>query len=195
MVTLTTGIMLLLFTCMHTWTWWIFRRCSAFAPTAYEVVRDCLKFEKHRITGYVTERLTLQAEWRRRHVDTASEVTVGKIHRTHQKRRNEDVRSGCSPWHRRWLRWCWRDLYKTTSLVSQAVVPTSKELLHCLTAKAGRDHGQQCLRTPNNVYTVSQFNVWQTFLTKICYLENSVRANILRSVAQRRTSKTTMVVH
>jgi hypothetical protein len=62
MVTLTTGIMLPLFTCMHTWMWGIFRRCPAFAPTAYEVVRDGLKFEKHRVTGHVTERLTLQAE-------------------------------------------------------------------------------------------------------------------------------------
>jgi hypothetical protein len=46
-VTLTTGIMFLLFTCMHIWVWVILRRWSACAPIAYEVVRDCQKFEKH----------------------------------------------------------------------------------------------------------------------------------------------------
>jgi hypothetical protein len=47
MVTLTTGIMFLLFTCVHFWVWGIVWRWSAWAPTAYEVVRDCRKFEKH----------------------------------------------------------------------------------------------------------------------------------------------------
>jgi hypothetical protein len=28
-------------TCMHFWVWGILRRCSACAPTACEVVRDC----------------------------------------------------------------------------------------------------------------------------------------------------------
>jgi hypothetical protein len=46
MVTLTTG-MFLLFTCMHIWVWRILRRWFVCAPTAYEVVRDCRKFEKH----------------------------------------------------------------------------------------------------------------------------------------------------
>jgi len=41
MVTLTTGIMFLLFTCMHFWVWGILRKWSACAPTAYEVVRVC----------------------------------------------------------------------------------------------------------------------------------------------------------
>jgi hypothetical protein len=47
MVNLTTGIMFLLFTCMHFWVREILRRWFASAPTAYEVVRDCSKFEKH----------------------------------------------------------------------------------------------------------------------------------------------------
>jgi hypothetical protein len=49
MVTLTTGIMFLLFTCMHFWVWGIFAKevGSASAPTVCEVVRDCRKFEKH----------------------------------------------------------------------------------------------------------------------------------------------------
>jgi hypothetical protein len=47
MVTVTTGIRFLLFTYMYfcvceTLRWWYAR-----APTAYEVVRDCRKFEKH----------------------------------------------------------------------------------------------------------------------------------------------------
>jgi hypothetical protein len=46
MVTLTTGIMLLLFTCLHFCVWGILRK-SACVPTAYEVVRGCWKFEKH----------------------------------------------------------------------------------------------------------------------------------------------------
>jgi hypothetical protein len=33
MVTLTTGLMFLLFTCIHPWVWGILRRWSAFAPT------------------------------------------------------------------------------------------------------------------------------------------------------------------
>jgi hypothetical protein len=47
MVTLTTSIMFLLFTCMHFWLWEILRRRSTCPPTAYEVARDCRKFEKH----------------------------------------------------------------------------------------------------------------------------------------------------
>jgi hypothetical protein len=46
MVTLTVGIMFLLFTCMQFWAWGILRRWSACAPTACEVIRDCGKFEK-----------------------------------------------------------------------------------------------------------------------------------------------------
>jgi hypothetical protein len=46
-VTLTTGMIFFLFTCMHFWVWRILRRWPAHAPTAYEVVRDCRKFEKH----------------------------------------------------------------------------------------------------------------------------------------------------
>jgi len=47
MVTLTTAVMFLLFTCMHFWVlgilwWWV--TC---VPTSYEVVRDCQKLEKH----------------------------------------------------------------------------------------------------------------------------------------------------
>jgi hypothetical protein len=45
-VTLTTGMVLLLFTCMHIWAWRILRRWYACAPTAYEVVRNCRNFEK-----------------------------------------------------------------------------------------------------------------------------------------------------
>jgi hypothetical protein len=47
MVTLTTGVVFLLFTCMHIWAWRILLRWSACALTAYEVVRDCRKLEKH----------------------------------------------------------------------------------------------------------------------------------------------------
>jgi hypothetical protein len=43
MVTLTTRIMFLLFTCMHL----ILRRYSVCASSASEVVHDCQKFEKH----------------------------------------------------------------------------------------------------------------------------------------------------
>jgi hypothetical protein len=47
MVTLATSIMFILLTCMQFWIrgilwWW-----SARAPTAYEVVHNCRKFEKH----------------------------------------------------------------------------------------------------------------------------------------------------
>jgi hypothetical protein len=45
MVPLTTGIMFLLFTCMHFWVWGVIRRWSACVPTAYEVavcLRRCL---------------------------------------------------------------------------------------------------------------------------------------------------------
>jgi xanthine/uracil permease len=56
MVTLATGIMFLLFTCMHFWGWEILR-WTACAPTAYEVNRDCRKFEKHwsKLQNYVNE--------------------------------------------------------------------------------------------------------------------------------------------
>jgi hypothetical protein len=47
MVTLTTGIMFLLFTCMHFWVWGILRMWFALVPTAYKVGHDCRKFEKH----------------------------------------------------------------------------------------------------------------------------------------------------
>jgi hypothetical protein len=53
MVTLTTGIMFLPFTCMHFSVWEILRRRSACVPTDYEVVRDCRKFEKHWLTACV----------------------------------------------------------------------------------------------------------------------------------------------
>jgi hypothetical protein len=48
-VTLTAGVIFLLFTCMHLWAWEIFTKSgwSACVPTAYEVVRDWQKFEKH----------------------------------------------------------------------------------------------------------------------------------------------------
>jgi hypothetical protein len=45
--TVTTGIIFLIFTYMHFWVWGILRSLSACAPTAYEVVRDFRKFEKH----------------------------------------------------------------------------------------------------------------------------------------------------
>jgi hypothetical protein len=44
--TLTTGVMFLLFTCMHFLVWGIVRYSSC-APTACEMVCDCRKFEKH----------------------------------------------------------------------------------------------------------------------------------------------------
>jgi hypothetical protein len=47
MVNLTTSIMFLLHTCMHFLVWGILGRWSAYAPSAYEVVSDCQKFEKH----------------------------------------------------------------------------------------------------------------------------------------------------
>jgi hypothetical protein len=46
-VTLTTGILFLLFTCMHSCVWEISWRWFSFALTAYAVVRDCWKFRKH----------------------------------------------------------------------------------------------------------------------------------------------------
>jgi hypothetical protein len=48
MVTLTTGIIFTLFTCMQFWERGMLLRWFACAPTAYEVVRDCLNFEEHR---------------------------------------------------------------------------------------------------------------------------------------------------
>jgi hypothetical protein len=51
MVTLTTGITFLLFTCMNLWVWEILRRWSTCAPTAYEVFLDYRKFEKHCFKG------------------------------------------------------------------------------------------------------------------------------------------------
>jgi hypothetical protein len=45
MITLTTGIIFLLFTCMHFWVWGILRRWSVCDASAYEVVRDCRMFE------------------------------------------------------------------------------------------------------------------------------------------------------
>jgi hypothetical protein len=56
MVTLTTGVMFLLFTCMHFWACWILWKWSACAPTAYEVVSDYLRNTALRITPH---RLTL----------------------------------------------------------------------------------------------------------------------------------------
>jgi hypothetical protein len=49
MVNLTTGIIFRPFTYMHFWVWGILRRWPACAPTAYEVVRDCRKFEKTKL--------------------------------------------------------------------------------------------------------------------------------------------------
>jgi hypothetical protein len=54
MVTLTTGIMSLLFSCMHFWVWRILQRWSACGTTVCEVVHDCRKFEKHCLKFYVT---------------------------------------------------------------------------------------------------------------------------------------------
>jgi hypothetical protein len=47
MVTVTAGTMFLLFTYMHFWVWRILLRWFACAPTAYQVVSDWTKFEKH----------------------------------------------------------------------------------------------------------------------------------------------------
>jgi hypothetical protein len=44
MATLTTGIMFLLFSCVHFLVWGTFQRWSACGPTAYGVVRDFRKF-------------------------------------------------------------------------------------------------------------------------------------------------------
>jgi hypothetical protein len=52
MVTLITSIMFLLFTCMQLWGWRILQSWSTCAPTAYEVVCDWQKFEKHWGTWY-----------------------------------------------------------------------------------------------------------------------------------------------
>jgi hypothetical protein len=46
MVTLTTCIMFLLFTCTQVWVWGILLSWPACASTACEVVRDSRKFEK-----------------------------------------------------------------------------------------------------------------------------------------------------
>jgi hypothetical protein len=45
MVTLTTGLMSLLFPCMHLWVWGMQKMVRVCAD--WKVVRDCLKFEKH----------------------------------------------------------------------------------------------------------------------------------------------------
>jgi hypothetical protein len=50
MVTLTAS-MFLLFTCMNFWVWGVLRRWSTCAPTTYEVINDCWKFEKHWVKG------------------------------------------------------------------------------------------------------------------------------------------------
>jgi hypothetical protein len=47
MVTLTANIMFLQLTSIHLWVCGILRRWSPCAPTVYEVVRDCRKFEEH----------------------------------------------------------------------------------------------------------------------------------------------------
>jgi hypothetical protein len=47
MVTITAGIMFFLLTCIYFPVWGILRLWSAFAKTAYEVVRGCINFEKH----------------------------------------------------------------------------------------------------------------------------------------------------
>jgi hypothetical protein len=52
MLTSATGIMFLLFTCMHFWVRSVIRRWPACVPTACEVFRDCQKFEKHWSTDY-----------------------------------------------------------------------------------------------------------------------------------------------
>jgi hypothetical protein len=46
-VTLTTGTMFLLFTCIHFSVWGILQRWFMCELTAYEVVYNCQKFEKH----------------------------------------------------------------------------------------------------------------------------------------------------
>jgi hypothetical protein len=54
MVTLTTGIMFLIFTCMNFWVGWgILRRWSTCAQTTYEVVCDCRKFQKHLVQSLI----------------------------------------------------------------------------------------------------------------------------------------------
>jgi hypothetical protein len=49
MVTLTTGVMFLLLTCMHFCVWATLRKWSTYAPTAYEVVRDCRNTALHKL--------------------------------------------------------------------------------------------------------------------------------------------------
>jgi len=59
MVTLTSGIMFLLFTCMHFWVWKILLMWSVCAPTAFEVVRDCRMFE-NTSPGDLTQAVAVQ---------------------------------------------------------------------------------------------------------------------------------------
>jgi hypothetical protein len=62
MVTLTTGIMLLLVTRMYIWMCEILRRWSSCAPISYVVVRDCRKFERQWVrewTQYRNNTLTV----------------------------------------------------------------------------------------------------------------------------------------
>jgi hypothetical protein len=54
-LTSTNDVMFLLFSSIYFWLWRILRRCSARAPTACEVVRDWLKFEKHCSERLVTQ--------------------------------------------------------------------------------------------------------------------------------------------
>jgi hypothetical protein len=65
MVTLTTGIMFLLFSCMHYWMWGILQQWSTCAPTAYEVVWNCWKFEQDWFTGWYHTRHSMHyTHWR-----------------------------------------------------------------------------------------------------------------------------------
>jgi hypothetical protein len=59
-VTLTIGIMFLLFTCLHFWVWGILRRCT---PTAYEMVRACWKFQKHFYPDLRSKLLLFLSKW------------------------------------------------------------------------------------------------------------------------------------
>jgi hypothetical protein len=60
-VSLTTCIIFLLFTCMHFWVWGILWKnlWSMCTPTAYDVVRDSRKFEKHWSMPYIYQSIKI----------------------------------------------------------------------------------------------------------------------------------------
>jgi hypothetical protein len=77
MVTLTTGVMFLLFTCVQFWTWGILRRWSTYAPTACMWSAIAESFEEHCINRSSPRYC---AEYQSRHLIAARIINVTFIH-------------------------------------------------------------------------------------------------------------------